>query len=166
MVTAGRGVAAVSPGPVAEQICPPSLIPVYSADWPLVVTSSTPRPEFLRPPTELTGNIPQVFAVQVSAVVCEVPRPSLSSCRWDSRGRSQQEWPSYLMEEVSGRSLPSPSPPLHHLDGLRHHADGGGEGHQEQQVWRTDSGHGVLAVSISITTPDYIQLAKIQESRM
>lgn len=51
-------------------------------------------------------------------------------------GRSQQECPSYLVEEVSGRRLLHHSPALHHLDGLRHHTHRRGEGHQEQQVCR------------------------------
>lgn len=57
-------------------------------------------------------------------------------------GRSQQECPSYLVEEVSGRRLLHHSPALHHLDGLRHHTHRGGEGHQEQQVCRRRRGGG------------------------
>lgn len=40
------------------------------------------------------------------------------------------------MEEVRGGALLHPSPPLHLLDDLRYGADGGGEGHEEDEVCR------------------------------
>lgn len=40
------------------------------------------------------------------------------------------------MEEVRGGALLHPSPPLHLLDDLRYSADGGGEGHEEDEVCR------------------------------
>lgn len=40
------------------------------------------------------------------------------------------------MEAVGGRALLHAPPPLHHLDGFRHHTHRGGERDQEQQVCR------------------------------
>lgn len=77
---------------------------------------------------------PLVFAV--SAIVSRTGGEGLVGIK----GRSQQDCPSYLVEEVSGRSLLCSSPALHHLDGLRYHTHRGGEGHQEQQVWKEGGG--------------------------
>lgn len=64
--------------------CPPSLIKVQSADSPpsppplRVGASSSPRPEFLLPPEELTGKSHKSLQSHlVSAISCEILKPLL-----------------------------------------------------------------------------------------
>lgn len=107
------------PGPITQQLqINPSPVAALSNPWVEFFTPLPPPPH-RKHPTSLC-----------SAIVSRTGGEGLVGMR----RQGQQDCPSYLVEEVRGRSLLGSSPALHHLDDLRYHTHRGGEGHQEQQV--------------------------------